>query len=95
MILSIPPTEKTPEKVLISVKMIHKAAYDSKLGKQFKLLTPHRLLLNLTSKINLKGSDKYVGLSNHTKTINLKCQLQCGMIFQLPDGLCFLSDIQD
>ena len=25
---------------------------------------PHRLLLNLTNKINLKGSDKYVSLSN-------------------------------
>ena len=25
---------------------------------------PHRLLLNLTDKINLKGSDKYVALSN-------------------------------
>ena len=25
---------------------------------------PHRLLLNLTDKINLKSSDKYVALSN-------------------------------
>ena len=29
-----------------------------------KTSDPHRLLLNLTDKINLKRSDKYVGLSN-------------------------------
>ena len=29
-----------------------------------KISYPHRLLLNLTDKINLKGSDKYVALSN-------------------------------
>ena len=52
---------------------------------------PHRLLLNIVDKINLKRSDKYVALSNlsmyytwkniksNTKTINLKYQLQHGM----------------
>ena len=29
-----------------------------------KTFDPHRLLLNLTNKINLKRSDKYVALSN-------------------------------
>ena len=29
-----------------------------------KTLYPHRILLNLSDKINLKGSDKYVALSN-------------------------------
>ena len=29
-----------------------------------KTSDPHRLLLNLTDKINLKRRDKYVGLSN-------------------------------
>ena len=29
-----------------------------------KTSDPHRLLLNLTDKINLKKSDKYVALSN-------------------------------
>ena len=29
-----------------------------------KTSDPHRLFLNLTDKINLKGSDKYVVLSN-------------------------------
>ena len=52
---------------------------------------PHRLLLNLSDKINLKRRDKYVALSNlsiyytwknkksHTKIINLKYQSQHGM----------------
>ena len=51
----------------------------------------HRLLLNLSDKINLKKSDKYVALSNlsiyytwkniksHTKIINSKYQVQHGM----------------
>ena len=51
----------------------------------------HRLLLNLTDKIYVKGSDKYVALSNlsiyytwknikcDTRTIYLKQQLQNGM----------------
>ena len=52
---------------------------------------PHRLLLDLFDKINLKGSEKHVALSNlsiyyiwkniknHKKIINLKHQLQHGM----------------
>ena len=56
-----------------------------------KTSDPHRLLLNLTDKINLKRSDKYVPLlnlriyytwkniRNHTKTINLKYLGQRGM----------------
>ena len=51
----------------------------------------YRLLLNLTDKINLKRSDKYVALSNliiyykwkniksHAKIINLKYHVQRGM----------------
>ena len=33
-------------------------------SKNSKTSHPHRLLLNLTDKINLKKSDKYVPLSN-------------------------------
>ena len=52
---------------------------------------PHRLLLNLSDKINLKRSDRYVALSNliiyytwkniksYTKIINLKYQPRHGM----------------
>ena len=57
-----------------------------------KTADTHRLLLNLTDKINLKRSDKYIALSNpsiyytwmdikksYKKNINLKYQLQNGM----------------
>ena len=56
-----------------------------------KATDPHRLLLNLSDKTNLKWSDKHIALSNlsiyytwknkksHTKTINLKFQLRHGM----------------
>ena len=52
-----------------------------------KTSDPHRLMFNLSGKINLKRSDKYVALTNlsiyyawknikyHTKIINLKYQL--------------------
>ena len=50
-----------------------------------KTSEPYKLLLTLKGKINLNRSDKYVALSNlsmykitksHTRTINLKYQLQ-------------------
>ena len=53
-----------------------------------KTSDPHRLLLNISDKINLKRSDKYVALSNrciyytqkniksHRKKMNLKYQLR-------------------
>ena len=39
-------------------------------SKNSGTLDPHRLLLNLTDKINLKRSDKYVALSNGMKNLN-------------------------
>ena len=33
-------------------------------SKNIKTSDPHRLLLNLSEKINLKRSDKYIALSN-------------------------------
>ena len=33
-------------------------------SKNIKTSDPHRLLLNLTNKVNLKRSDKYVALAN-------------------------------
>ena len=46
-----------------------------------KTSTPHRLLLNLSEKINLKMKDKCVGKisKSQTKIINLKYQLRHGM----------------
>ena len=64
---------------------------NSKNSKKTTTSEPHRLLLNLSDKLNLKKSDKHVALSNlsmyetreNTKTsykkINLKYQLQRGM----------------
>ena len=41
-------------------------------SKNSRTSYPHTLLLNLTDKINLKRSDKYVALSNLAFTINGK-----------------------
>ena len=73
-----------------------------------KTSDPHRLLLNLRDKINLKGSDKYVALSNLSiyytwKNIKKSCKNNKFKIsgptwneeFELPDGSYSVSDIQD
>ena len=69
-----------------------------------KTSDPHRLLLNLTDKINLKRSDKYVALSSlsiyytwkNTKRSYKNNEFKISALtwdkeFELPDG----SDIQD
>ena len=69
---------------------------------------PHRLLLNLADKINLKRNDKYVALPNLNiyqtwKNIkksykNDKRKISAPIWnekFDLPDGSCSVSDIQD
>ena len=69
---------------------------------------PHRLLLNLTDKINLKRSDKYVALSNlsiYFTWKNIKRSYKSNKFkisaptwneeFELPDGSNSVSDIQD
>ena len=68
----------------------------------------HRLLLNLSDKINLKRSDKYVALSNHSiwytwKNIKKSYETNIFKIlartwfeeFQLPNGSYSVSDVQD
>ena len=73
-----------------------------------KTSDPHRLLLNLTDKINLKRSDKYVALSNlsiYYTLKNIKKYYKNNKFktlapiwnkkFELPDGSYFVSDIQD
>ena len=68
----------------------------------------HRLLLNLTDKINLKRSDKYVALSNLSiyytwKNVknsckNIKFKISAptwNKEFELPNGSYSVSDIQD
>ena len=69
---------------------------------------PHRLLLNLSDKIDLKRSDKYVALSNRNiyyiwKNIeksyrNNKFKISAPTLidkFKLPDGSYSVSHIQD
>ena len=73
-----------------------------------KTSDPHRLLLNLSDKINLKRTDKYVVLSNLSiqytwknikksyKNNNFKISAPTwNEEFQSPDGLYSASDIQD
>ena len=75
-------------------------------SKNSKTSDPDRLLLNLTDKINLKRSKKYVALSNLSlyytwKNIkshkNNKFKISAPTWndqFELPDGLYSISDIQ-
>ena len=73
-----------------------------------KTSDPHRLLLNLSDKINLKSKDKYVALSKLSisfKWRNIKksyknnkfkiSALAWNEDFQLPDGSYSVSDISD
>ena len=77
-------------------------------SKNSKTSDPHRLLLNLTDKINLKTSNKYVSLWNFIiyyiwKTITQSCKNNKFMIsaltwnedFKLPDGSWSVLDIQN
>ena len=72
-----------------------------------KTSDPHRLLLNLSDKINLKRSDKYVPLSNlsiYYAWKNMKQSYKNNKLkisaptrneeFELPDGSYSVSDIQ-
>ena len=54
-----------------------------------KTTDPHKLLLNLTDKVNLKRSDRYVALSN------LSIYYTWNEEFELPDGSYSTSDIQN
>ena len=76
-------------------------------SRNSKTSDPHRLLLNLTDKINLKRSDKYVALSNlsiYYTWKNIKKSYKNNKFkisaptwneeFELPDGSYSLSYIQ-
>ena len=77
-------------------------------SKNSKTSDPHGVLLNLTDKINLKKSNKYVILSNHSiyyiwKNRKESCKNNIFKIsapvwneeFELPDGSYYVLDIQD
>ena len=57
-------TKKVYNNVMNSIKLKNRMDTIFMNSENSKTSDPHRLLLNLTDKINLKRSDKYVGLSN-------------------------------
>ena len=77
-------------------------------SKNSKTSDPHRLLLNLTDKIDLRRKDKYIALSNlsiYYTWKNIKKSYKNNKFkipaptwneeFELPDGSYSISDIQD
>ena len=77
-------------------------------SKNSETCDPHRLLLNLSEKINLKRSNKYVGLSNlsifytwkNMKKSHKKNKFKISAStwneeFELTDGSYSVSNIQD
>ena len=73
-----------------------------------KMFDPHRLLLNISDKINVKRSDEYVALSNlniYYTWENIKKSYKNNKFkisaptwndeFELPDGSYSVSGIQD
>ena len=77
-------------------------------SKNSKTSDSHRLLLNLTDKINLRRKDKYIALSNLSifyawkilKRSNKNNKFKISAItwnkeFELPDGSYSISDIKD
>ena len=57
-------SKKVYKNIINSIKLWNKIATLFMNSRNSGTSAPHRLLLNLTDKINLKRSDKYVALSN-------------------------------
>ena len=96
------------DNIMISLKLQKKLDAIFMNSEKSKTSDPRKLLLNLTDKINLKSSDKYVALSNHSiqytwKNIKKSYKYNKFKIsaptwneeFELPDGSYSVSDIQD
>ena len=74
-------------------------------SKYGEIFDPHRLLLHLTDKINIKRSDKYIALSNLSIYYTWKKSYENSKLkisaliwneeFELPDGSYSVSDIHD
>ena len=65
-----------------------------------KISDPHRLLLNLSNKINFKRSDKYVALPNFSIKPYKNNKFKISALtwiekFELPNRSYYVSDIQD
>ena len=91
-----------------SIKVEYKMGTKFMNSENSKTFEPYRLLLNLSDKINLKRSNKYVALSNlriHYTWKNMKKSYKNNKFkisaptwneeFELPDGSYSVSDIQD
>ena len=81
---------------MYSIKLENRMDTMFKNSGDSKISDPHRLLLNLSDKINLKKKDKFVALSNlsiyYTDKISA---LIWNEEFELPDGSYSVSYIQD
>ena len=101
-------TKKVFNNIMNSIKLLNRMDTIFMNSVNSKTSNPHRLLLNLLDKINLKRSDVYVALSNLSvyytwknikksyKNNNFKTSAPAwNREFELPDGSCFVSDIQD
>ena len=71
-------------------------------SEKSKPFDPHRLLLNLTDKVDMRRKDKYIALSNRKNTKksykNNKFKIPAptwNEEFELPDASYSVSDIQD
>ena len=71
-------------------------------SEKSKPFDPHRLLLNLTDKVDMRRKDKYIALSNRKNTKksykNNKFKIPAptwNEEFELPDGSCSISDIHN
>ena len=56
-------TKKVYNKIMNSIKLKNRMDTIFMTSKSSEISDPHRLLLNLYDKINLKRSDKYIALS--------------------------------
>ena len=101
-------TKKVYNNIMNSIKLQDRMNIIFMNFKDNKTSDPHRPLLNITDKLNLKISDKYVALLNlsiyytwkniKTSYKNNKSQISAptwNEEFELPDGSYFVSDIQD
>ena len=76
-------TQKVYDNIINSTKLLNRMDTIFMNSGNSKSSDPHRLLLNLSYKIDLKGGDKYVALSTWNEES------------ELSDESCSVSDIQD
>ena len=102
-------TKKVYDNIMNSIKLYDKVIDTIFMNSENSQTSdPHRLLLNLSDKIDLKGSDKYVALSNpriYYTWKNIKKSYKNNKFnisaptwndkFELPDGSYSVSDIPD